>query len=36
VIARQALAQEDAGDFNSDFPETIAIDVKNEQSGCAC
>jgi Ras-related protein Rab-7A len=36
VIARQALAQEEVGDFNSDFPETIPIDLKGEQSGCAC
>lgn len=36
VIARQALAQEEVGDFNSDFPETIPIDLKGEQSGCGC
>jgi len=36
VIARQALAQEEAGDFNSDFPETIPIDLKSEREGCAC
>ncbi|KNG47863.1 vacuolar membrane protein [Stemphylium lycopersici] len=28
VIARQALAQEDVGDFSNDFPETIPIDLK--------
>lgn len=36
VIARQALAQEEVDNFNSDFPETIPIDLKGEQSGCAC
>ncbi|KAF2200357.1 hypothetical protein GQ43DRAFT_441641 [Delitschia confertaspora ATCC 74209] len=36
TIARQALAQEEAGDFNSDFPETIPIDLKSEREGCAC
>jgi Ras-related protein Rab-7A len=36
VIARQALAQDDAGDFNNDFPETIPIDLKGNDGGCAC
>ncbi|KAF2806553.1 ras-related protein-like protein [Mytilinidion resinicola] len=36
AIAKQALAQEEAGDFNSDFPETIPIDLKNDRDGCAC
>jgi Ras-related protein Rab-7A len=37
VIARQALAQEEVGDFNSDFPETIPIDLKpGGDGGCAC
>lgn len=36
VIARQALAQEEAGDFNSDFPETIPINLENDRDGCAC
>jgi len=36
VIARQALAQEDVGDFSNDFPETIPIDLKGNESGCAC
>lgn len=36
VIARQALAQEEVGDFSSDFPETIPIDLKPNDGGCAC
>jgi Ras-related protein Rab-7A len=36
VIARQALAQEDVGDFSNDFPDTIPIDLKGNESGCAC
>jgi Ras-related protein Rab-7A len=36
VIARQALAQEDVGDFSNDFPETIPIDLKGNEGGCAC
>jgi len=36
AIAKQALAQEEAGDFNSDFPETIPIDLKHDRDGCAC
>ncbi|KZM26450.1 Rab GTPase ypt7 [Ascochyta rabiei] len=36
VIARQALAQEDVGDFSNDFPETIPIDLKGSEGGCAC
>lgn len=36
VIARQALAQEDVGDFGNEFPETIPIDLKGNDSGCAC
>ena len=37
VIARQALAQEDnEGGFANDFPETIPIDLKGNESGCAC
>jgi len=36
AIAKQALAQEEAGDFNSDFHETIPIDLKNDRDGCAC
>ncbi|KAF1986483.1 hypothetical protein K402DRAFT_393544 [Aulographum hederae CBS 113979] len=36
VIARQALAQEEAGDFNSDFPETIPINLESSNNGCAC
>ncbi|KAK5010657.1 Rab GTPase ypt7 [Cryomyces antarcticus] len=36
VIARNALAQEEAQDFNPDFPETIPINLDNERDGCAC
>jgi Ras-related protein Rab-7A len=36
VIARQALAQEEAGDFNNDFPEPITIRTDSDQGGCAC
>jgi len=36
VIARQALAQEEAGDFNSDFPVTIPIDLDSERDNCGC
>jgi len=36
VIARQALAQEEAGDFSSDFPEAITIQPDSPQGGCAC
>jgi len=36
VIARQALAQEEAGDFSSDFPEAITIRPDSPQGGCAC
>ncbi|KAF2664937.1 hypothetical protein BT63DRAFT_428887 [Microthyrium microscopicum] len=36
VIARQALAQDEAGDFSSDFPETINIRPDSPEGGCAC
>jgi Ras-related protein Rab-7A len=36
VIARQALAQEDAADFNSDFPEAITIRPESPSNPCAC
>ncbi|KAG9967267.1 ras-related protein-like protein, partial [Aureobasidium melanogenum] len=36
VIARSALAQEESGDFNADYPETIPINLDNERDGCAC
>lgn len=36
VIARQALAQEEAADFSSDFPEAITIRPDSPQDGCAC
>ncbi|KAI9713052.1 MAG: Rab GTPase ypt7 [Bogoriella megaspora] len=36
TIARQALAQEESTDFNSDFPETIPIDIPSEGNGCSC
>ncbi|KAF2762738.1 ras-related protein-like protein [Pseudovirgaria hyperparasitica] len=37
VIARQALAQEEAGDFSNDFPDTT-IDVNRDypDQGCSC
>ncbi len=36
VIARQALAQEEAGDFSNDYPEPINIRAENDNNGCAC
>lgn len=36
VIARQALAQEEAGDFSNDYPEPINIRAENDNSGCSC
>ncbi|KAL1297740.1 hypothetical protein AAFC00_006279 [Neodothiora populina] len=36
VIARNALAQEEAQDFNPDFPETIPITFDEGSSGCGC
>jgi Ras-related protein Rab-7A len=36
VIARQALAQEEAGDFSSDFPEAITIRPGSPSEGCPC
>jgi hypothetical protein len=36
VIARQALAQEEAGDFNSDFPEAITIRPESPDGPCSC
>ncbi|KAF2398669.1 hypothetical protein EJ06DRAFT_531764 [Trichodelitschia bisporula] len=36
VIAKQALLQEEAGDFNNDFPEPITIRPESDQGGCAC
>ena len=36
VIARNALAQEESQDFNPDFPETIPINIGEENQGCAC
>lgn len=36
VIARQALAQEEAGDFSNDYPEPINIRAEGDQGGCAC
>ncbi|KAH9844995.1 putative Ras-related protein Rab7 [Teratosphaeria destructans] len=36
VIARNALAQEESQDFNPDFPETIPINIGEQNQGCAC
>jgi len=36
VIARQALAQEEAGDFNPDFPEAITIRPESPDGPCSC
>ncbi|KAK3691541.1 Rab GTPase ypt7 [Vermiconidia calcicola] len=36
VIARNALAQEESQDFNPDFPETIPINIGEENQGCSC
>ncbi|KXT10784.1 hypothetical protein AC579_2979 [Pseudocercospora musae] len=36
VIARNALAQEESQDFNPDFPETIPINIDNQDQGCSC
>jgi Ras-related protein Rab-7A len=36
VIARQALAQEEAGDFSNDYPEPINIRAENDNNGCSC
>lgn len=36
VIARNALAQEESQDFNGDFPETIPINIGENEQGCSC
>jgi hypothetical protein len=36
VIARNALAQEESQDFNPDFPETIPINIGEQNQGCSC
>jgi Ras-related protein Rab-7A len=36
VIARNALAQEESQDFNPDFPETIPINIGENEQGCSC
>lgn len=36
VIARNALAQEESQDFNPDFPETIPINMNEQNQGCSC
>jgi Ras-related protein Rab-7A len=36
VIARQALQQEEAEEFNGDFSDPIDIHLDKERDGCAC
>lgn len=36
VIARSALAQEEAEEFSGEFSDPINIHLDNEQDGCAC
>lgn len=36
VIARSALAQEEAEEFNGEFSDPINIHLDNERDGCAC
>jgi len=36
VIARSALAQEEAEEFNGDFSDPINIHLESDRDGCAC
>jgi hypothetical protein len=36
VIARNALAQEEADEFSGDFQDPINIHIDNDRDGCAC
>jgi hypothetical protein len=36
VIARSALAQEEADEFSGDFQDPINIHIENDRDGCAC
>lgn len=36
VIARSALAQEEAEEFSGEFSDPINIHLDNERDGCAC
>lgn len=36
AIARSALAQEEAEEFNGEFSDPINIHLDNERDGCAC
>lgn len=36
VIARSALAQEEAEEFSGEFPDVINMDLNNDRDGCAC
>ena len=36
VIARSALAQEEAEEFNGEFSDPINIHLDGERDGCAC
>lgn len=36
VIARSALAQEEAEEFNGDFNDPINIHLESDRDGCAC
>lgn len=36
VIARNALAQEEAEEFSGDFQDPINIHIENDRDGCPC
>lgn len=36
VIARSALAQEEAEEFSGEFSDPINIHLENDRDGCAC
>ncbi|KAH2034481.1 hypothetical protein KXV65_000001, partial [Aspergillus fumigatus] len=36
VIARSALAQEEAEEFNGEFSDPINIHLDSDRDGCAC
>jgi Ras-related protein Rab-7A len=36
VIARNALQQEEAEEYNSDFQDPINIHIENDRDGCSC
>jgi Ras-related protein Rab-7A len=36
VIARSALAQEEAEEFSGEFSDPINIHLDNDRDGCAC